>query len=148
MLISVALFGHQLDFVQWVGVVDVFAGLGVQMAFGGGGHGAPLAAAAAAPLLAHSDAAGSRPAASTNLGATAPASKKAAGGGGGGSGGGGRAGSGGGNGAGNNGELYSVSPLRADSGGGSPFVVSSDGAPATNGTASGSAAAELRRRKQ
>ena len=43
-LISVVLFGHKLDFVQWIGVLDVFAGLGIQMAFGGGGHGAAHAA--------------------------------------------------------------------------------------------------------
>jgi UDP-galactose transporter B1 len=38
-LISVALFKHQLSFVQWIGVLDVFAGLGIQLASGGGGHG-------------------------------------------------------------------------------------------------------------
>jgi UDP-galactose transporter B1 len=53
-LISVVLFGHKLDFVQWIGVLDVFAGLGVQMAFGGGGHGAAHAAPPAALLLAPS----------------------------------------------------------------------------------------------
>ena len=44
-LISVALFKHKLSFVQWIGVFDVFAGLGIQLASGGGGHGhhaAPL----------------------------------------------------------------------------------------------------------
>jgi UDP-galactose transporter B1 len=44
-LISVVLYGHTLNFVQWVGVLDVFAGLGIQLASGhGGGHGAHAAA--------------------------------------------------------------------------------------------------------
>ena len=51
-LISVVLFGHKLDFVQWLGVLNVFAGLGVQMAFGGGGHGAATAEPPAALALA------------------------------------------------------------------------------------------------
>ena len=38
-LISVVLFQHKLNFVQWIGVLDVFAGLGIQLASGGGGHG-------------------------------------------------------------------------------------------------------------
>ena len=40
-LVSVAIYGHSLDFVQWIGVVDVLVGLGIQLASGGGhGHGA------------------------------------------------------------------------------------------------------------
>jgi UDP-galactose transporter B1 len=38
-LVSVALFGHKLSFPQWVGVADVFAGLGTQMLYGSHGHG-------------------------------------------------------------------------------------------------------------
>jgi UDP-galactose transporter B1 len=48
-LISVVLYGHTLNFVQWMGVLDVFAGLGIQLASGHGAHGAHAAAPAAAP---------------------------------------------------------------------------------------------------
>jgi UDP-galactose transporter B1 len=89
-LISVALFGHKLDFVQWLGVLDVFAGLGVQMAFGGGGHGgghgaavvhasaAPPAALALAPSPPAKSAAAAAAAAAESLVATPKAAAAAA----------------------------------------------------------------------
>ena len=76
-LISVVLFGHKLDFVQWIGVLDVFAGLGVQMAFGGGGHGAAHAAPPAALLLAPSTPTAAAAAAKTLGGAQAEAAAAA-----------------------------------------------------------------------
>jgi len=95
-LVSVALYSHKLDFVQWIGVVDVFAGLGVQLAFGGGGHGA----------AAHTPEALGAAATTAAAAATTTSTKRAAGRGGGG---GGAAGGADGTGA----ELYSVSPTSA-----------------------------------
>ncbi len=109
-LISVVLYHHKLDFVQWIGVLDVFAGLGIQLAFGGGGHGAahaPEAAAGAAAAAAAAAAAGAGSAAAPEAGAAlGPASaKRGAGRGASGA----AAGGAGGTGA----ELYSVSPSSA-----------------------------------
>lgn len=37
-LISVAVFGHALSVIQWIGVLNVFAGLGIQLSSGSSGH--------------------------------------------------------------------------------------------------------------
>jgi UDP-galactose transporter B1 len=36
-LLSVAIFGHKVEFIQWLGIVNVFAGLAIQTYCGGGG---------------------------------------------------------------------------------------------------------------